>query len=706
MDSGYVRLENDWEFPWSGKGRTMKKLGLLVACALVCFACGSVAFASEAYAADLTVKCVIDNIDEYPDQSDTAFTYRYGTFTRLVHASKQDKSSIFIPDESRKVFTWKHGQTQTISLPNRGSVVFNPAYGTAPQLSLTSIEHKSGVTSYHYDNNGRAGVPCTAFNWVTMTASQGEVTLHFRYTGGLKSTQFTFDPKMTYQKQIDYLGDGVTNADTARTGENDYRLYLNATTDDNSVPGYKSKNIIFVLDTSGSMASNMGGSSRIERLRTQVVSMIDAISVDSNNRYSVVSFSSGATVKLNKGSADQAKSVVRSLKAQGGTAYYDALNSVSGLLAGGDKENVLIFVSDGQPTSMPGARLGGRDGWDACGPVALIYAEMAAKNLSGVDSMYSIFIGTDTGAASTLQTVTQKVNTTGEKASVMVSDPAELQKVIDALTKKIVKPTSAIVITDDLTQYVNYYGGSVKVTRQPSGGSPATLQSGKDYTVAYDSATKSVKIELLCSIDSFTTYTASFDVRTSAQAIKAWLAADENYPDIGEPNTDYTPTGNATSSGKPGFFTSDTATVSANWEGGSASYTYAKPVVQVTYNPHVKSQISAHVTLYNMLLTDNMFEYQLLDADGNLIETVGNDKDGEISFSNIDYKREGTWHYQIKPIVPAEGETGWIKHMTYDDRTIDVTVVVEAEESGMKTHVTYAPAANFYCSYALRGTFQ
>ena len=64
-----------------------------------------------------------------------------------------------------------------------------------------------------------------------------------------------------------------------------------------------------------SMVSNMGGSSRIERLRTQVVSMIDAISVDPNNRYSVVAFSSGATVRLNKGSADQAKTVVRSLKA-------------------------------------------------------------------------------------------------------------------------------------------------------------------------------------------------------------------------------------------------------------------------------------------------------------------------------------------------------------------------------------------------------
>lgn len=682
----------------------MKRLGLFAICALACLIFGGASFPNEAHAAELTVKCVIDNIGEYPDKEGSTFYYQYGTFTDFKHAN--GRNSILVPNESRRVFGWKHGQTQTVSLPSGAGIVFSAAGNTAPQISLTSIEHGSGVTSYTYDNGGRAHVPSTAFNWVQMSAYQGQVTLHFRYNGGLKSTPHVFDPKLTYKKQIDYLGDGVPNADTARNGENDYRLYLSATTDDNKVAGYKSKNIVFVLDTSGSMSADMGGQSRISRLRTQVSSMIDAISVDKENRYSIVSLASNATVQLNKGTADHAKRVVSSLRAEGGTAYYDALNSVSGLLAGGETENVVIFVSDGQPTAMPGAGLGGTAGWETCGSVALIYAEMAAKNLKGVDSIYSIFIGTDTGAASTLQTVTQKVNATGEKASVMVSDPDELQKVIDALTKKIVKPTSAIVMSDELSQYVNYYGGSVKVTRQVPGGSPVALQPGKDYAVSYDAASKSVKTELLCSIDSFTTYTASFDVRTSAAAIKAWLAADENYPHVGDANTDYTPTGNNTSSGKPGFFSSNKATVSANWDGGSVTHTYDKPVVQVKFNPNVASQISAHVTLYNMLLTEGMFEYQLFDEKGNYIETVSNNKDGQINFSNIDYKREGTWRYKIKPVVPAQGEPGWIKHMTYDDTTIDVTVVVEAEESGMKTKVTYKPSANFYCSYALRGTFE
>lgn len=55
------------------------------------------------------------------------------------------------------------------------------------------------------------------------------------------------------------------------------------------------------------------------------------------------------------------------------------------------------------------------------------------------------------------------------------------------------------------------------------------------------------------------------------------------------------------------------------------TFYYPKSVVQVYFKPVNKGKASARVTLYNMLLSPNMFMFELVDDKDNVIDTAGND---------------------------------------------------------------------------------
>ena len=69
------------------------------------------------------------------------------------------------------------------------------------------------------------------------------------------------------------------------------------------------------------------------------------------------------------------------------------------------------------------------------------------------------------------------------------------------------------------------------------------------------------------------------------------------------------------------------------------------------------------------LKTDE-FEFTLTDQDGNLKETVKNDKDGNVKFSELEFDKAGTYTYKI-----AEKE-GTATGIQYDTKTITATVTV------------------------------
>lgn len=54
-------------------------------------------------------------------------------------------------------------------------------------------------------------------------------------------------------------------------------------------------------------------------------------------------------------------------------------------------------------------------------------------------------------------------------------------------------------------------------------------------------------------------------------------------------------------------------------------------------------------------MKDKEFSFVLKDADGNEIETVKNDKDGNVTFSALSYDKTkvGTHNYTVEEVIPA-----------------------------------------------------
>ncbi|MGO4948237.1 SpaA isopeptide-forming pilin-related protein, partial [Blautia sp. Sow4_E7] len=74
------------------------------------------------------------------------------------------------------------------------------------------------------------------------------------------------------------------------------------------------------------------------------------------------------------------------------------------------------------------------------------------------------------------------------------------------------------------------------------------------------------------------------------------------------------------------------------------------------------------------------FEFELKDADGNVIETVKNDENGAINFSKLSYDEKAvgqTFTYTVNEKIPSEADI-----YVYDDTVYTVTVEVEDNRDG------------------------
>ena len=77
------------------------------------------------------------------------------------------------------------------------------------------------------------------------------------------------------------------------------------------------------------------------------------------------------------------------------------------------------------------------------------------------------------------------------------------------------------------------------------------------------------------------------------------------------------------------------------------------------------------------------FTFQLLDKDGNVIQTVQNDKDGKVAFQAISYDTPGDHDYTIKEVKGADST------VVYDAKGVKVHVKVTDEKGELKATVTY-----------------
>ncbi|SHI18895.1 pilin isopeptide linkage domain-containing protein [Sporobacter termitidis DSM 10068] len=672
----------------------------------------TVVFAPSAFAlgesTTLTVKTVIDNASEYPTQV-AGLSARY-TASR-IYLMKYSASTANAPSGiDSKVFDIVNNQSTAIKYNSVSGAKCDTFWFCANQytdkhLSLKSVEYTAAnnLKQYQYDPASSPNqYSKTPFNWVQTIDSKkvSSITLHFQYNPDIGSAAPDPDPDPSYTKTVDYLGDGAANPDTTVNGVNDYRLYLDLLTqqamEDNKA------DIVFVLDVSGSMGDALAsGQTKINLLRSTMTDAINNLTTNPNNRISIIKFSSGSEV-LVSGSSNKNTllNAVSSLTANGGTNYYaslaDAVAQVNALTSSDNqnRDKVVIFLTDGDPTfASPAVETTTNNTY-----AGMIFACDSARKFSNVDKFYSVFIGDNSGSASTLQTITQMVPVSNERYMVQATNAQQLTDTFNRFMSKMSNSLYHVTLTDGLSDYVAYTGG-LKVTKTTGSGAPVPLTLGADYSVS--TGANGLSVTFLDTLKADTRYAMSFNVRSSDKALDEFYDS-QSYPNLGDPGTDYA--GNATSAGRAGFYSNSAATLKYSFgTSGSAEKAYNKPVVQVVEPAPISAEIKLTKVLNGMELKGGMFNFdvtQVTDQGDVPLGTVSNADDGSISFDTLDkmisISEPGTYTYKVKEVIPATPQTG----MVYDTRTLDVVVTVTRANDALVTEVSYPSGQEFVNSYA------
>lgn len=684
----------------------MRKI-IIKSCFLIIISAVYLAASSQpAFAAsqplNLQVNAVIDNINEYPELKNAMFYY---DAKRIVRMSRTGTYPALYPSEvSTKTFSWKHGSTATVSWGSSNASTncdllwFGASARTDSHISLKYVEYSTddNLKPYIYDDGGMAE-PIASFNWLEVirsTKKTAKVTLHFRYNPDIAEGAPDPDPAPDYSKTIDYLGDGIANKDTSANGINDYRIYLDMTTEASEEK--KERDIVFVLDVSNSMENDLGGTTRFNVLKSTVKDAVNSLTQNPINKISIVTFGTRAEIiATREDDKSNLISFVNSLSLPGGMAggtnYYESMLHAAQIVndsIGDSQEKVIFFVSDGEPTaSLPAANAAG---YSVYAEVATSYAYYAAQQFKNVDKFYSVFIGSDSGNASTLQTITQMVNVSNEKYMVQASSSEQLTNAFERFLSKVGNSLYDVTITDELTPYVTY-AGDMKMESKIGNDEASTLTAGIDYSVTADRNKLSVR--LLKSTVSDSRYTLSFNVRAND---KAWehYAQYGSYPHTGDPDTDYE--GNSTSSGKSGFYSNGIAELSYSFGGsGSAVKQYSKPVVQVFREDYIPEKIQFQKILTGMDLEEEMFSFEIrrvINGEGSVyISEAKNEKEGFITFNSVDFNKPGQYLYEVKEIIPDVPQQG----MIYDTRTLTAVVNVSDNGDGLNVSIIYPDGMSF-----------
>ena len=405
-------------------------------------------------------------------------------------------------------------------------------------------------------------------------------------------------------------------------GDNDhYNLELSVTgktvtdTDQSSVKA--PVDVVFVLDKSTSMDDRISGydsETKLNAMKNAAKQLANTILGNENldARIGIIKFSGSAeNVPINgqkwSNNAAQVVQAIANIDTPwwgDGTDWTEALKQVSDEYSATRQGAVkyLVFLTDGDPVDDSGDRVTNyttegqklvRNGWN----IMNIGVGLSHNNkLDGLNR-------------SEYNSVTDH-----EKQKVQLFQSDDQASLNDAFTSigQIIESTETvisqgnIVITDTISQWAEAEAITADSnTGVVSGGVTVKSSNGKDLTNAstifLSGKTLTVSLPASYTLAEGETVTVSFKVKPSASAYETYAAnlagnesASENdlYAHDGATDVGEEGTGDATSAGKPGFFSNDSATLSYKecsvTEGGEPScvgdpkpMTYNKPVLQV-----------------------------------------------------------------------------------------------------------------------------
>lgn len=234
------------------------------------------------------------------------------------------------------------------------------------ELTYTQVlQAESGTVSYRYplgtgknlsqigEVNGRVDIEAKEpIRNIYSPSHDVDLTNH-----GSKNARVTFESKAGREPQDFQLFYTISREDFGLSllthrepGKDGYFLMMLSPKDDWSENEYAAKDIVFVLDTSGSMNDE----GKMEKARSALLFGVKSLRPE--DRFNVISFAgeerlmeSGMIAANEQGRARGAEFVSK-LKATGGTNINDALHAALKQFDSSDRPKMLVFMTDGLPT--------------------------------------------------------------------------------------------------------------------------------------------------------------------------------------------------------------------------------------------------------------------------------------------------------------------------------------------------------------------
>ncbi|MGM0097993.1 hypothetical protein IGI69_003236 [Enterococcus sp. DIV1083b] len=117
-------------------------------------------------------------------------------------------------------------------------------------------------------------------------------------------------------------------------------------------------------------------------------------------------------------------------------------------------------------------------------------------------------------------------------------------------------------------------------------------------------------------------------------------------------------------------------------------------VFENSYQPQAGSVVlSAEKVLTGRTLQANEFDFELVDEEGNVLQTKANDATGKIYFDALPYEETGEYHYTIREKAGIDGT------ITYDRKELAVVVTVTDEDGQLTAVAEYEGNQVFENSY-------
>ena len=472
--------------------------------------------------------------------------------------------------------------------------------------------------------------------------------------------------------------------------------------------------ILYVLDNSSSMDNGISyrdNESRLNAAKKAIESLEDELNVDGLSvQHALAIFSSdsfyGYTHDNSYVYQEWTQSAlnlsrVSTTNYQYGTNYVDGIELAEDVLSKGTRPEavqVVIFISDGEPNAPEDYPL-----WSA---------QQAIKDLNA-DHLYAIGVSGDVGL-STLQDLIDSAEkiSSSNKAAYSSSDSDDLVKIFTDLAAKFTSvDCSNVTITDTLSEYAKLTDDAnfnVVITDENGrsylstsiSSSHNSIASGVETTINVGEGTDKTEVKAIVTYDTDSkVFTLSFPNHTLVNGWKyaittqieptetAYNEYRENIAEegnkgydgvVGDDDTDAED--NDTSSGKPGFHSNNSATLTYVSNGVDATQDYDHPVIQVT-----KGDLKITKKVEGVETTNGFsFTVTKLDEDGNKTSetytvTV---KDGETE--TVTGLLPGD--YLVEESTPSDIKNYNYKGVTYkvgDNQPVNDAPTVEVKAGGV-----------------------